>query len=96
MVLHTWLVNKLKPECIGKPIFAQEGTGKTVFTDNETVFDSDYLLAQIFEVSPETASFFYNTFTPKQKEAFGNKLKEAINEKLSQGCTVLTARTDML
>ena len=96
MVLHTWLVNKLKPECIGKLIFAQEGTGKTAFADNETVFDSDYLLAQILEVSPETASFFYNTLTPKQKEAFGNKLKEANKEKLSQGCTVLTARTDML
>jgi len=72
------LVNKLKPEYRGKLIFAQEGTGKTVFADNETVFDSDYLLAQILEVSPETATFFYNALTLKQKKAFGDKLKEAI------------------
>ena len=90
------LVNKLKPEYRGKLIFAQEGTGKTVFADNETVFDSDYLLAQILDVSPETAMFFYNTLSQKQKEVFGNKLKESIREKLQQGCTVLTARTDML
>ena len=84
----------LKPQYRGKLIYAQVGTGKSTIADNVTVFDSDYLLGQLIGTSPETAGFFFNSMSPKQKEAFGEQYRDLINQKIADGYTVLTADRD--
>ena len=93
---HTGTINQLKPEYRGKLIYAQDGSGKSTLADNITVFDSDYLLGEVLDVSPQTARFFFNSMSAKQKEAFGNMYKKSVREKLGDGFTVLTADADLM
>ena len=83
-------IEKIKPQYRGKLIYAQAGTGKSTVADNETVFDSDYLLGQILGVSAETAGFFFKTLSAKQKKAFGEQYRDLIRQKVAEGKTVLT------
>ena len=89
-------LTNIKPQYKGKLIYAQSGTGKTSVADNITVFDSDYILGQILGVSTETAGFFFKTLSSKQKEAFGQKYREAIKQKIAEGYTVVTANDSLL
>ena len=89
-------IEKIKPQYRGKLIYAQAGTGKSTVADNETVFDSDYLLGQILGVSAETAGFFFKTLSAKQKKAFGEQYRDLIRQKVAEGKTVLTANALLL
>lgn len=87
---------QLKPKYKGKLIYAQSGTGKSTIADNVNVIDSDYLLGQILGVSTETAGFFFNTLSAKQKKVLGEQYRNLIRQKVAEGKTVLTANAQML
>lgn len=86
----------LKSEYVGKLIYAQSGTGKSIIADNVDVFDSDYLLGQILGVSTETAGFFFKTLSAEQKKVFEKQYRDLIRQKVAEGKTVLTANASML
>lgn len=80
----------LKQQFSGKLIFAQSGSGKSTIADNETVFDSDFILGSIIGVTSETAHFAIANLEPEAKNEVKRIYKEKVNELLSQGKTILT------
>lgn len=86
----------IKEEYRGKLIFAQSGTGKTSIADNVNVIDSDYLLGQILGVPTALAGSAFKLLGYTQKIEVGNKYRELIRQKISEGKTVVTANLNML
>lgn len=96
LVLDGVKLTPIRQEYQGKLIYSPSDTGKSSIADNKTVFDSDAILGEIIGVSPETARFFFNTLSNKQKEAFKEKYKEKIRQKIEDGFTVLTGDESLL
>lgn len=86
----------IRDEYKGKLIFAQSGTGKTSISDNINVIDSDYLLGQLLGVPTALAGSAFNLLGFSEKIEVGNKYRELIREKVSEGKTVVTANLNML
>ena len=86
----------LKEHYRGKLIFAQSGTGKTHIADNNTVIDSDIILANILGTSPESASFIFQNLSLTQKEEFSKRYRNAIREEVKKGNTVLTSNPNLI
>lgn len=96
LILDGVKLTPIRQEYQGKLIYSPSDTGKSSIADNKTVFDSDAILGEIIGVSPETARFFFNTLSNKQKEAFKEKYKEKIRQKIEDGFTVLTGDESLL
>lgn len=90
------ILTPLKEEYKGKLIFAQSGTGKSAIADNVNVIDGDIILADIIGVSPESAIFVFNNMESVQKQRILERYKEAIQETVKSGKTVVTASTNVL
>lgn len=90
------ILTPLKEEYKGKLIFAQSRTGKSAIADNVNVIDGDIILADIIGVSPESAIFVFNNMESAQKQRILERYKEAIQETVKSGKTVVTASTNVL
>lgn len=80
----------------GKLIYAQPGTGKTTISDNKTIIDGDFILSELLDCPVALVGDAWNLLTMEEAADYSKRYAARIEDYLSKGKTVITARANSL